>query len=471
MKKLKNALIGLAGLAATAVPNQDANAQFQREHSPHIQQKIEEIRTQHPLGNYEIRSSLITPLMIPNAPDSEEVEQKHQHDHDILKQRGASKEVIVKVDDNNNVNYTIPFTQGQDTLKLASINPESDAYVTLKDSQKFFEFTNEMGERERESLEHILTNGGSLLLPGDAKLKGKEGDLLYITGPDMEPSVSSYAIGRAPEKFDKESVRFALANLGHKSTAEFLADEQHKSDLTEEINNLYKKVDDKKERITDLEGTLGRAERIVSDQSDVIEKQGYFLNNWRVEPGVGIKVLDTSGANLGVNLKELSNYTIGLRATTPNRIGITAEYTPQKTTTENFQFEKREDLPSDRPISGEVVRKTNIEDITKSYTVAGGLDFPITNKANLGVMLGMQRNNFESNWTDNSYTLRNGQKYNEQQDNFTQTDSSRDLLVGVNVNAEISDVLSAYAQGMYNTESKDLGGTVGFRVNLTGGRK
>ena len=303
-----------------------------------------------------------TALFNPNNAEA----QQTQHEHDILKQRGASKEVLVFEDKDNNINYTIPFTQGQDTLKLASLDPEKDYFVNLRNSQKFFEFTNEMGERERESLEFILNNGGTIRLPNDTKLEGEDGNVYLITGSETKQGVNSYAIGREDST---ESVRAVIAHFGGGVNIEdYLQNTEKMAELKEDVVRLKNQLDDKNEYLSQKRNVISQQEREIDLIKEHLDKTNYSL---------GVNAVAQTGQNnmAGAEIEAgLGNWYLSG--------GFLSTLGTETTTEINSDHKHHPRLP----LTGFTIQETTLEDRARAFTA--GIERNVgTPKLSIGAMM------------------------------------------------------------------------------------
>ncbi len=354
----------------------------------------------------------------------------------IQANKGFSKEVIVNGD------YFIPYTQEADTLNFITSNPENkDFYLTMPNTEgSFIEFTNEIDQRERNSLEYLMNNGGKITLPNHTQLKGKDGNVLYITSEEKPNSLESYAVGLERNGQDTLSVRPVIAHF-----------QEVPNDFQEEYNVLKEDSQRKDQIINAL-----KHDAEVSDYK--IEKQRSLLNEWQVQPSFAISPINPSD-NLG--------YSAGLRATTPRGIGVFMDYGFTNTSSDEFEVETREQKPSNRPIQGEDVRLTTGENIEETYTLTGGIDFPVADGASLGILGGIRNTDYTTNATDEFWTERNGGTFNYQKDNMTMTDNQINPVAGMNMTLDLTDNISAFGQGTYTFDAKEIEALFGIRYNLT----
>ena len=453
--KIKTAGLGLLGLlATTALPNQEAEAQQTRRPIPeHIQAKIDSAKAVEPLGIFDVMTST-DPFSHAPLIKSDSTQNGFSQLETFLDKYVGTDAIgtYIEITDEETARSTFadPRLGGESRNTNWRLNDLGTTIHAIKNpmsgtSEQLLE-----GEPLYFELLEVRPNYKEIA-PEERNITEKLAVHNEKIHPDFHPD-KLYVRQRIYFYPELEETFRNISNL-------YLDSFGLPDSVQQDMDDLKKGLKDKDSKIEDLVSTLDRAEQVVSDQTDALKNQRSVLDRWRAGPIVSLEAYPLRPS-------------VGLGATTPRNRLMTFEYTIPSETTDSYQTELREDAPANRgPHAGTAVRLTNTTNTTNSSRVKAGVGVPLSDNFKVLLTGGAQLNDYQTDITDKSFIERDGLQLNLQKDNFTQTDSSIDFLVGSGITYDLSDNFTIKLGGDVNTSSGELNGNVGIIYNIGGFKK
>lgn len=344
------------------------------------------------------------------------VQEAVQQTYNILANQTSSKEVLV--DDQ----YNIPFTQGQDQVNISDL-------VTIKDgAQAYLQVDTDEGTKNYNLAD--LTENHKISLSNGAKITREGENLVYNTSEETQPGAVSYAIHT-----EDDAVRLVMAHAGDSQIANQY--KERLGDLIQQNDDLQNVIQLRDNKIEYLQRNLDATKQERDAERDLREETQQYLSGWGI----------TAEGGAEANLDRLVNPKVSLGAqfptssTSSGNIALTygvggSIAGPSTTDTES------ETIPRGPQEGAENVRETNTTtEYALNNSIGARLQLPVNSNLKIGAEGGVKNFTATTTAEDLSYTSKDGQRFNEQRDTNTTSESMVIPYMGANASYSVTDNL------------------------------